>query len=80
MMAQVLVRDLPDDVVERLKAQAEAQGSSLEAHLRRLLADASALDRSGLLALADEISASTAGRVNSDATALVRVDRERDER
>lgn len=79
-MAQVLVRDLPEEVVERLKAKAAAEGSSLEAHLRRLLAEASGLDRDGFLSLADDIAATTAGREHTDATALIRADRDRDHR
>ena len=50
-MAQVLIRDLPDDVVERLKAKAAAEGHSLEAHLRIVLEKASRLDRDEFLAL-----------------------------
>jgi plasmid stability protein len=79
-MAQVLIRDLPDDVVERLKAKAAAEGSSLEAHLRCLLAEASGLDRSGFLLLADSIAATTAGEEHTDATTLIRADRDRDGR
>lgn len=36
-MAQVLVRDLPDETVARLKARAAEAGRSLEAELRELL-------------------------------------------
>lgn len=36
-MAQVLVRDLPDDTVARLKAKAAEAGRSLEAELREIL-------------------------------------------
>lgn len=79
-MAQVLIRDLPEDVVERLKAKAAAEGSSLEAHLRQLLAEASGLDRSGFLSLADDVAATTAGREHTDAVALIRADRDRDGR
>ena len=79
-MAQVLIRDLPDDVVERLKAKAAAEGSSLEAHLRGLLAEASGLDRSGFLLLADSIASTTAGQEHTDAATLIRADRDRDGR
>jgi plasmid stability protein len=33
-MAQILVRDLPDDVKEKLRRNAEAHGRSLEAEVR----------------------------------------------
>lgn len=56
-MAQVLVRDLPGEVVERLKAKAAAQGHSLEAYLRRVLEDASRLDREELLMAAEPLAA-----------------------
>lgn len=38
-MAQVLVRNLDDRVVERLKEEAEKRGMSLEGHLREILTD-----------------------------------------
>ena len=71
-MGQVLVRDLPDEVVERLKAKATAEGRSLEAYLRRVLEDASALDRDEFIALADAVAATTRGRPQTDATDLIR--------
>ena len=40
-MGQVLVRNLEDDVIERLKRKAAADGLSLEEGLRRLLREAS---------------------------------------
>lgn len=36
-MAQVIVRNLPEEVVEALRARARANGRSLEAELRRIL-------------------------------------------
>lgn len=76
-MAQVLVRDLPDDVVERLKRKAAADGRSLEAHLRAVLEEASRFDRSDYLAIADEVADSTRGRTTSDSTELIRDSRDR---
>jgi plasmid stability protein len=75
-MAQVLVRDLPDEVVERLKAKAAAEGSSLEAHLRRVLEAASGLGREDFLAVADAIAATTTGREQHDATEIIRASRD----
>jgi antitoxin FitA len=77
-MGQVLVRDLPDEVVERLKAKAAAVGRSLEAHLRRVLEDASGLDREEFLAVADAVADSTRGRAQTDATELIRSSRDQD--
>jgi antitoxin FitA len=76
-MAQVLVRDLPDEVVERLKAKAAAEGRSLEAHLRVVLEEASEFDRGEFLVLADSIAETTRGRPQTDATELIRTSRDR---
>lgn len=76
-MAQVLVRGLPDDVVERLKEKAAAEGRSLEAHLRVVLEDASGLNRDEFLALADSVVAAGRDRPQSDAAEIIR--RSRDE-
>lgn len=76
-MAQVLVRDLPDGVVERLKAKAAAEGRSLEAHLRLVLEEASALDRDEFLAVADAVAETTRDRSQTDATELIRASRDR---
>jgi plasmid stability protein len=73
-VAQVLVRDLPDDVVDRLKAK--AAGRSLEAHLRLVLAEAAAVDRDELVALADAIVETTRERRQTDAVELVRASRD----
>lgn len=76
-MAQVLVRDLPDDVVERLKAKAAAEGRSLEAHLRAVLEEASGLNRDEFLALADNIAAASRDRPQTEAVEVVRASRDR---
>jgi plasmid stability protein len=75
-MAQVLVRDLPDEVVERLKAKAAATGSSLEAHLRRVLEAASGLDREEFLAVADAIADGSSDRQQLDSTEIIRASRD----
>lgn len=75
-MAQVLVRELPEEVVERLKAKAATEGRSLEAHLRLVLQEASELDRDEFLALADAVAATTDGRAQTDATELIRSSRD----
>ena len=61
-MGQVLIRELPDEVVARLKARAAAEGRSLEAHLRIVLDEASRLDRAAFIAIADAIAERTRGR------------------
>jgi plasmid stability protein len=49
VMAQVLVRNIEDEVVEELKAKAEREGISLEEQLRRILREAAQPTRGGLL-------------------------------
>lgn len=76
-MAQVLIRQLDDQVVEALKARARVQGLSLEQSLRDLLTDAV---RHGAAGLHDELArlrATTpaAGR-HLDVAALIREDRD----
>jgi len=76
-VAQVLVRDLAEEVVERLKAKAAAEGRSLESHLRLVLEEASSLARDEFLALADGIAATTRDRPQTDASGTVRASRDR---
>ena len=42
-MAQLVVRDLPDDVKSRLKERAKAHGRSLAAEVREILREASSV-------------------------------------
>ena len=79
-MAQVLIRGLPEDVVTRLRAIAEHEGRSLEAHLRVVLTEASRVDRSTFIALADRIAAGSSPG-GTDSVELIRQARaERDRR
>jgi plasmid stability protein len=76
-MAQVLVRDLDDMVVERLKERARLQGRSLEAELRQILQQAAAERRVSPKVSLTEIQALFAGRVFTDSGMLQHEDRER---
>jgi len=49
-MAQVVVRNLDDNVVERLKARAAAENKSLEQKLRDVLTEAAKPSRAELVA------------------------------
>ena len=75
-MAQVLVRNLDDDVVRALKAKAKLHGQSLEQELRLVLARAARPTAAERLELADRIRAMTRGGPQSDSTLLVRADRD----
>lgn len=58
-MAQVVIRNIDDDVVERLKARAAAEKKSLEQKLRDVLTEAARPSRAELLAELDRIRAMT---------------------
>lgn len=58
-MAQVLIRNIKDDVLARLKAKAEAEGVSLETYLRAKLNDAARPSRAEIIAQIDAIRATT---------------------
>ncbi|WP_216905473.1 hypothetical protein [Synechococcus sp. CCY 0621] len=76
-IAQVLIRQLDDQVVEALKARARVQGLSLEQSLRDLLTDAARHGTSGLRDELARLRATTpaAGR-HLDVAALIREDRD----
>jgi plasmid stability protein len=76
-MAQILVRDLDEDVVARLKARARGQGRSLQAEVRTILEEAAKLDSSGARALVRRIRRRFQGRAFVDSADLIREDRER---
>lgn len=56
-MAQVVIRNIDDRVVERLRARAAAQHKSLEQTLREVLTEAARPDRAELLAELERIRA-----------------------
>ena len=58
-MAQVVIRNLDESVVERLKAHAAAEQKSLEQKLRDILTEAARPSRAELLAELDRIRAMT---------------------
>lgn len=80
-MGQVVIRNLDDRVIERLKARAAAQRKSLEQSLRELLSEAAKPGRTELLAELDRIRAMTPPRESGanypTAEQLVREDRDR---
>jgi plasmid stability protein len=75
-MAQVLVRNLPDDVVARLKARAARARRSLEQELRLILIDAARAGREEVLADMDRIRAMTPNVPQTDSAELIREDRD----
>ena len=76
-MAQVLVRDLDDDVVARLKKRARNHRRSLQAELRHLLEQAAQTDMTEARRLAQRIRRRLAGRKHTESALLVAEDRDR---
>jgi plasmid stability protein len=77
-MAQVVIRNIDDDVVERLKARAAAEKKSLEQKLRDVLTEAAKPSRAEVLAEVDRIRAMTPPRPPGAPLAedLIREDRD----
>ncbi len=75
-MGQVLVRNLDDRVIERLKKKAENKGHSLEHELRDLLTAAAPLSPAEKLALIRRIHAISVPVKNFDVRAAIRYGRD----
>ena len=79
-MGQVVIRNIDDRVLERLKVRAMAQRKSLEQSLRELLTEAARPSRAELLADLDRIRAMTPARrpgvTYPTADELIREDRD----
>jgi len=77
-MAQMLVRNIRDDVAERFKARARAEGKSAEQLLRELITKYSRPEPEAFWAEADRIRASTRGQPPLDVVGMIREDRDGD--
>jgi antitoxin FitA len=75
-MAQLLVRDVPRDVVEALKRRAAEHGRSAEAEHRAILEAALRAGRAGFWERAAALRAATRGRISVEAAELIRQDRD----
>ena len=71
-MGQVLVRNLDDRVIERLKTKAELKGCSLEQELRDVLTDAAPLTPTEKIALFHKLRATTPPLGDVDVRAAIR--------
>lgn len=76
-MAQVIVRNLEEEVVSRLKRQATNNERSLEQELRLILTAAASPGRAEFRKQAAAIRASLADRPQTDSVDLIREDRDR---
>jgi plasmid stability protein len=75
-MATIVVRNLDDQVAERLRVQAHLKGTSLEQEVRRILTEGSVLSRKEIAARAALMRArQRPSRVR--AVDLIRADRDR---
>lgn len=76
-MAQIVIRNIDDGAIRRLKARARRNGVSLERELRTVLTEIARLDRAGFRERAAAFRRKLGGRRHSDSTALIRKDRDR---
>jgi antitoxin FitA len=76
-MAQVVIRNIDDDAMRRLKSRAARKGVSLERELRTILTEAARADRTGFDERATAFREKLARRRHSDSTGLIRKDRDR---
>lgn len=76
-MAQILVRNIDDAVVERLKARARTNDRSLEAEVRQILEQSAKFDMSQARQIVMERRKKLQGRKFTDSVDLIREDRDR---
>ncbi len=76
-MGQVLIRNLPDDVIEAHRRRAKALGRSLEQELRMLIESAAPYTAAEKLAIAEWAQSMTPPGPQTDVAILIREDRDR---
>lgn len=76
-MATVLIRNLDERIVEKLKERAARNDRSLQAELQAILERAASVDVVEASALAARIRHKLSGRQHSDSAALLAGDRKR---
>lgn len=76
-MAQVVIRNIDEEAMRRLKLRAARKGVSLERELRTILTEAARADRTRFGQRAAAFRRTLAGRRHSDSTKLIRADRDR---
>lgn len=75
-MADLLIRNLDEAVIERLERQAQARKIPLEQFLREILTAAAGPSRQQILAAMDRIRRMTPKRLTDDSTDMIRADRD----
>jgi antitoxin FitA len=76
-VSNVLIRNVDDEVLGRLKARAKRNRRSLEAELRLVLEESAQLGRKRATAAAERLRSSLEGRSHTDSVLLVSEDRSR---
>lgn len=76
-MAQIIVRNLDDAIVDRLKARARDNDLSLEAEVLHILEQSAKVDMAQARQIALNIRERLKGRTFPDSVELIREDRER---
>ncbi|MHB8763983.1 MAG: FitA-like ribbon-helix-helix domain-containing protein [Deferrisomatales bacterium] len=76
-MAQLLIRDLEPDLVQRLKERAHLHNRSLQGEVKTILEESARLTVAETLDLALSWQRRLAGRPQTDSADVVREDRER---
>jgi len=76
-VAQVLIRDLDDEVVETIRESARRGGRSLEAELRLILEAAARRRSTDFWHVAERLREETRGRGHPDSADRIRADRNR---
>lgn len=79
MMAQILVRELDESVVRKLKSRAKSNGRSMEAEIRTILESAaqSEIDKSRFIKEAESLRKRIGRRRQTDSGILQAEDRDR---
>ena len=76
-MARILIRDLDDETVKRLKERARRHGRSLQGEAKLILTHAAGMSFRDARKLAQQWHKKLAGRKLPDTTDLIRQDRQR---
>ena len=76
-MGQVLVRDLPTEVIRKLKMRARQHRRSLQEELKDILEQAAQQNAKNVQAKVNQVRKLFAGRKFSDSSDLIRQDRAR---
>ena len=75
-MAQLLIRDVPQGVVDALKQRAARNGRSAEAEHRLILEQATKPELAAFIEAARRLREETRGRIDVESWALIRQDRD----